>query len=131
MSEFVEARQKFKRNEQPAELLPKNLPDSVSEPTTWPPRRAASSWSTTSSTVPLSVKFLVVSDLKFYDKGVILVDLGDDFVSFAMLTAAEGKSLETASQLDCESFDQKCRWRSGGESTAVFLFVFVAKIEWH
>ncbi|CAJ0569327.1 unnamed protein product, partial [Mesorhabditis spiculigera] len=44
------------------------------------------------------------------------VDLGDNFLTKPLITAAMGKDISLASQLDCADFDEKCRWRSGGQS---------------
>ncbi|CAJ0574555.1 unnamed protein product, partial [Mesorhabditis spiculigera] len=44
------------------------------------------------------------------------VDLGDNFSTKPLITAAMGKDISLASQLDCADFDEKCRWRSGGQS---------------
>ncbi|CAJ0569321.1 unnamed protein product, partial [Mesorhabditis spiculigera] len=44
------------------------------------------------------------------------VDLGDNFSTKPLITAAMGKDISLASQLDCADYDEKCRWRSGGQS---------------
>ncbi|CAI4226471.1 unnamed protein product [Auanema sp. JU1783] len=42
----------------------------------------------------------------------VAIDLGDEFQSFSLETSAEGKPISAASQLGCDNFDQRCRWRS-------------------
>jgi hypothetical protein len=42
------------------------------------------------------------------------VDFGPDFRSEALLTAANGEFVQTASELSCSDFDKNCRWRNLG-----------------
>lgn len=45
----------------------------------------------------------------------VAIDLGDGFSSAPLLSAAAGKPIRTAADLDCKEFDV-CRWRNGGEA---------------
>ncbi|CAD6195431.1 unnamed protein product [Caenorhabditis auriculariae] len=46
------------------------------------------------------------------------IDVGDDFQTTGLQTGATGQPIRTASDLDCQEFDDSCRWRSGGGDVA-------------
>uniref|UniRef100_A0A1I7TDD8 MAM domain-containing protein n=1 Tax=Caenorhabditis tropicalis TaxID=1561998 RepID=A0A1I7TDD8_9PELO len=48
------------------------------------------------------------------------IDIGDNFKSYALETGASGKHIDSASQLKCDNFDSKCRWRSGGDAMVMW-----------
>ncbi|CAJ0932741.1 unnamed protein product, partial [Mesorhabditis belari] len=48
------------------------------------------------------------------------VDLGENFVTQPLLTSAIGKDIQLASHLDCADFNEKCRWRSGGQANKMW-----------
>ena len=50
---------------------------------------------------------------------IFSVDFGSDFHPAPLITDAQGMPINSATQLACDSFDQKCRWRNGGYSGAV------------
>ncbi|CAB3406533.1 unnamed protein product [Caenorhabditis bovis] len=48
------------------------------------------------------------------------IDVGDNFKTLPLETGANGKSIQSAQDLKCNSFDSKCRWRSGGDAKVMW-----------
>ncbi|WKY05964.1 hypothetical protein Q1695_006289 [Nippostrongylus brasiliensis] len=46
----------------------------------------------------------------------VAIDMGDGFTSAPLVSAAAGKPIRTAADLDCKDFSA-CRWRAGGEAS--------------
>jgi hypothetical protein len=57
------------------------------------------------------------------------VDFGPDFKTEQLITAAQGSSINTATDLACSTFDQQCRWRNGGYAGVVPWARGITKIE--
>ncbi|EYC09032.1 hypothetical protein Y032_0062g3314 [Ancylostoma ceylanicum] len=45
----------------------------------------------------------------------VAIDMGDGFMAIPLRSAATGKPIRSAADLDCKNFDA-CRWRAGGEA---------------
>ncbi|VDM82906.1 unnamed protein product [Strongylus vulgaris] len=45
----------------------------------------------------------------------VAIDMGDGFSAIPLRSAATGKPIRSAADLDCKNFDA-CRWRAGGEA---------------
>lgn len=53
---------------------------------------------------------------------VFLVDFGPNFHLGPLLTAEEGKFIQSGTQLSCHDFDHNCRWRNSGKSNKAVRF---------
>ncbi|KAI1715433.1 MAM (Meprin, A5-protein, PTPmu) domain protein [Ditylenchus destructor] len=62
--------------------------------------------------------FIMIDNI-FYEAQFckVSIDFGPDFQTEPLMTADDGQSIQTASQLACHDFDKNCRWRNAGGHT--------------
>ena len=53
---------------------------------------------------------------------IFLVELGENFHGRPFVTKPDQPSLQAADQLNCNQFDENCRWKSTGHAKEVAKF---------